>query len=287
MAQAESLIQAWEYRPEDHLLHVLPLHHIHGVIPALLVPIVAGSTVEFLTPYDPHRTLERITAPFHASSQPAPKKITIFTAVPSIYAMLLMVFPQLSQCLQDAIKEAFSVENMRLNISGSAPLPPSIQKPWVALTGSNGLLERYGMSEIGMALSCGLAQIDRVEGSVGWPLPFVEIRLVDLETGVVLPQSMNEVRGEIQIRGATVFKEYWEDPAATQKEFVRADDGGSDWFRTGDIAVRKMVEGAGTGYQPWTRGPMYFIQGRLNVDILKSGGEKISALEVERALLTL
>jgi acyl-CoA synthetase (AMP-forming)/AMP-acid ligase II len=149
-----------------------------------------------------------------------------------------------------------------------------------------------------MALSCGLSPADRVDGSVGWPLPGVEARLVDIETDTVIhpghetdPATGRERAGEIQLRGATIFKEYWRNPEATRKEFVPAADGGKPWFKTGDVAVRRPVAGAGESDMPsqrdWTRGDMYFVLGRRSADIIKSGGEKVSALEVEREMLAL
>ena len=145
-----------------------------------------------------------------------------------------------------------------------------------------------------MALSCGLAFPDRVDGSVGWPLPSVEARLVDIETGEVIPLGEEvdaegrERQGEIQLRGPTVFKGYWNDEEATRREFVEGEDGRGSWFKTGDVAVRRWVEGAGEGKSgDWAKGPMYFIQGRKSADIIKTGGEKVSALEVERELLSL
>lgn len=143
-----------------------------------------------------------------------------------------------------------------------------------------------------MALSCGLDFADRVDGSVGWPLPFVEARLVDT-AGAVIPlgeekdEHGNEREGEVQLRGPTVFKEYWRNERATVEEFVEGDDGKGRWFKTGDVATRREIEGAGKSGQEWAKGPMYFIRGRKSVDIIKSGGEKISALEIERELLSL
>jgi acyl-CoA synthetase (AMP-forming)/AMP-acid ligase II len=148
------------------------------------------------------------------------------------------------------------------------------------------------MTEVGMALSCGLNFRDRVDGSVGWPLPSVEARLVDTETdsvinlGEELDETGRERHGEIQLRGPTIFKEYWRNPEATAKEFTEGEDGKGRWFKTGDVAVRKMVKEAG-GHQNWAAGPMFFIQGRKSADIIKTGGEKVSALEVERELLSL
>jgi len=144
-----------------------------------------------------------------------------------------------------------------------------------------------------MALSCGLDHADRVDGSVGWPLPSVQARLVDPEINQVIPEGEEvdsngkQREGEIQLRGPTIFSEYWRNAKATAKEFVESDDGGGKWFKTGDIAIRQIVEGAGKSSQSWAKGPMYFIKGRSSVDILKTGGEKVSALEIERELLSL
>lgn len=193
----------------------------------------------------------------------------------------------------EATKKALLPENLRLNISGSAALPTPIKAAWTALSGGNVLLERYGMTEVGMALSCGLNFHDRVDGSVGWPLPSVEARLVDSETnetieiGEELNENGQEREGEIQLRGPTVFQEYWRNPKATSEEFVPGNDGEMRWFKTGDVATRRLVEGTGQSDERWAKGPMYFIRGRKSVDIIKTGGEKVSALEVERELLSL
>ncbi|KAB8302746.1 hypothetical protein EYC80_006097 [Monilinia laxa] len=102
------------------------------------------------------------------------------------------------------------------------------------------------MTEVGMALSCGLSPTDRVDGSVGWPLPTVQVRLVDTEThevilpGAELDAAGKERDGEIQLRGPTIFKEYWRNPEATQKEHVDDPDGGGRWFKTGDVAVSAL-----------------------------------------------
>ncbi|KAL9033433.1 MAG: hypothetical protein Q9214_007521, partial [Letrouitia sp. 1 TL-2023] len=279
----------------DHLLHVLPLHHIHGTVNALLAALFAGSAIEFLFPFNAQAVWERLAAPFLPDRQIQPK-ITFLTVVPTIYNRLLSSHNNSelkSDQLLRAAQEAIRPENLRLSISGSAALPTPIKEAWKGLSGGNVLLERYGMTEVGMALSCGLDFTDRVDGSVGWPLPLVEARLVDTETGLVIPLGQEkdgegrEREGEIQLRGPTVFQEYWRNPSATAKEFVEGDDGKGKWFKTGDIATRRIVEGAGESGQEWAKGPMYFIQGRKSVDIIKSGGEKVSALEIERELLSL
>ena len=144
-------------------------------------------------------------------------------------------------------------------VSGSAALPVSTLERWREITG-HVLLERYGMTELGMALSNSLTR--RVPGHVGEPLPGVEVRLVD-DAGTDVADG---TPGELLVRGPNVFHEYWRRPDATAESFT---DG---WFRTGDVAVRE-VDG-------------YRMLGRLSVDIIKTGGEKVSALEVEEVYRT-
>ena len=195
--------------------------------------------------------------------------------------------------MQEAAREAVAPHNLRLNISGSAALPTPTKTAWRDLSRGNVLLERFGMTEVGMALSCGLDFDDRVDGSVGWPLPGVQVRLVDTENGEVIQHGeendveVRERQGEVQLRGDTVFSGYFRNEAATAEEFVdpSLEDGdGRKWFKTGDVAGRKAVANTGKSGE-WTQGAMYFIAGRKSADIIKSGGEKVSALEVERELL--
>ncbi len=246
-------------------------------------------------PFNVDNVFKRMAAPFLPNADASRKyePITFWTVVPTIYNRLLSTFPKLSDEMQKAVKEAISPQNLRLNISGSAALPTPTKSAWTEISSGNILLERYGMTEVGMALSCGLAYADRVDGSVGWPLPSVEARLVDSESGETIAPGQEtdkdgkEREGEIQLRGPTIFKGYWHNPEATKKEFVDADDGKGAWFKTGDVAVRREVEGAGQSEQQWAKGKMYFIRGRQSVDIIKTGGEKVSALEIERELLSL
>ena len=286
-------MKAWKYTPDDLLLHVLPLHHIHGTINALFTPLLAGSSIEFLYPFNAEAVWKRLASPFSQNTSTSQKPITFFTAVPTIWTRLLDAHPDLGEDIKTASRKAVSPAHLRLNISGSAALPTPTKKAWTELSGGNVLLERFGMTEVGMALSCGLDNADRVDGSVGWPLPFVEARLVDTETKEVIPtgqenDSYGKPRdGEIQLRGPTIFKEYWRNSKATAEEFVEGDDGKGRWFKTGDIAMRQQVEGAGKSDQDWAKGPLYFIKGRASADIIKTGGEKVSALEIERELLAL
>ena len=183
---------------------------------------------------------------------------TVFMAVPTIYVKLIQALESKSEEERETIIHEFS--KLRLMISGSAALPASVHEKWTELTGQK-LLERYGMTEIGMALSNPFHG-ERRPGAVGQPLPKVEARLKTEEGDLVTEEGE---AGEIQVRGPGVFHEYWNKPGVTKDSF---DDG---WFITGDMAV---IE---TGY--------YRIMGRLSVDIIKSGGYKLSALEIEASLL--
>ncbi|OAA47886.1 2-succinylbenzoate-CoA ligase [Metarhizium rileyi] len=300
-AQSHSLIKAWNYSPDDHVLHVLPLHHIHGTVNAVITPLFAGSSIEFMFPFNADAVWKRLAAPFlppngtdgtDGTAKPSKPKVTFFTVVPTVYSRLLASHKHLPPPFQVATREAISPSNMRVNISGSAALPTPVKAAWSDLSHGNVLLERYGMTEVGMALSCGLSFSDRIDASVGWPLPSVQARLMDVDTGEIIPPGSEvdsqgrERSGEIQLRGPTIFREYWRNPAATAREFIADPDGRGSWFKTGDVAIRRSVPSASHS-QPWTKGPLYFIQGRLTADIIKTGGEKVSALEVERELLSL
>lgn len=257
-------------------------------------------------PFNPTAVWNRLAASFlpntntnktNTNTSANKAKITFLTAVPTIYTKLLSTFPSLPPETQSAARNAIFPEALRLNISGSAALPTPIKQAWKELSGGNVLLERYGMTEVGMAISCGLDFADRVDGSVGWALPSVEARLVDTDTNEVIkpgeevdPITGREREGEIQLRGPCLFKEYWGNEPATTEAFVADHDSQEKgkWFKTGDVAARREISAAGKGGSgEWASGPMYFILGRRSVDIIKTGGEKVSALEVERELLSL
>jgi malonyl-CoA/methylmalonyl-CoA synthetase len=245
--QIKTLIESWEWDSKDHIFNVLPLHHVHGIVNVLCCALWAGATVEFSKEFSAERVFERFVS----------KEITLFMAVPTIYFKLISFWENSPQNKKDEYTEALKC--LRLMVSGSAALPVSIMDKWKIISGHT-LLERYGMTEIGMAIS-NPYKGERKAGYIGLALPGVQVRLVD-EDREVLAEN---VPGEIQIKGGNVFKAYWNKPEATAETFT--DDG---WFKTGDVAV---VE---DGY--------YRILGRNSVDIIKSGGYKISALEVEEVL---
>ncbi|WP_394995671.1 acyl-CoA synthetase [Emticicia sp.] len=249
-AQISSLIKAWKWSKNDHTICILPLHHVHGIINIVGCGLWAGACCEFL----PNFSAEAVFNTFKEG------KINVFMAVPTIYFKLISHWESLPPDEQTELTETMS--RFRLMVSGSAALPVSVMEKWKIISKLT-LLERYGMTEIGMVLSNPYAGI-RYSGHVGYPLPGVQVRLADEQDHEI---SYTEI-GEIQVKGTTVFNEYWQKPEATAESFTK--DG---WFKTGDVAT---VDEAG-GYR---------ILGRNSVDIIKSGGYKISALEIEEVLRT-
>lgn len=246
-SQVSTMIEAWQWQASDHILCVLPLHHVHGIINVVSCALWAGATVEFLPNFSEKSVFEAFSL----------DKINVFMAVPTIYFKLISYWEQQNENVQTEISS--NLAKFRLMVSGSAALPVSVLEKWEKIS-SHTLLERYGMTEIGMGISNPYIG-ERKPGFIGKPLPGVEIRLVDEQNKIVKPEEA----GEIQLKGKTIFQEYWNKPEATQKAFT--EDG---WFKTGDIAV--------------VENEYYKILGRDSVDIIKSGGYKISALEIEEIL---
>ena len=245
-AQIAAMVEAWEWSSEDRILLCLPLHHVHGIVNVVCCALWSGAACEMLPRFDADAVWDRIGS----------GSLRLFMAVPTIYTKLIAVWEGYPAERRRHLSQA--AEGMRLMVSGSAALPVSTLERWKQITGHT-LLERYGMTEIGMALS-NPYRGERMPGTVGRPLPRVEVRLVD-DNGEPVPDG---VVGEIEIRGPNVFAEYWENEDATRAAFR---DG---WFRTGDTAV---VENG-----------IYRILGRTSVDIIKTGGHKVSALEIEEVL---
>ncbi|MBC6994110.1 acyl-CoA synthetase [Neolewinella lacunae] len=247
-AQITALTTSWEWHPDDHALNVLPLHHVHGIINVLSCALWSGACCEFLPKFREAGVFELFRR----------GEVNVFMAVPTIYFKLIAYYHTLSAKEQEAISTA--LVKFRLMVSGSAALPVSVLEQWKAISGHT-LLERYGMTEMGMAISNPYHGTRR-PGHIGQPLPGVEVRLADENDQ---PLTATGQPGEIQIKGANVFKEYWGKPEETSKTFTP--DG---WFRTGDVAVLNEDS--------------YQILGRNSIDIIKSGGYKISAIEIEEVL---
>ena len=246
-AQISSLVNAWEWNENDQIPLILPLHHIHGIINSLSCPLWIGAKVDILGAFEVEKVVKAVCE----------NDYTVFTAVPTIYFSLIDKLEGMDEKELDLTKEKFKA--MRLMMSGSAALAPEIHKKWSELT-EQSLLERYGMTEIGMALSNPLNGEKR-PGSVGQALPKVEICLME-DNKVITEEN---IPGEIMIKGPQVFLEYWNQERTTEDSFFEG------WFKTGDVA--ELVDG------------YYKILGRDSVDIIKSGGYKISALEIEDVLL--
>lgn len=220
-------------------------------------------------------------------NMPSEKRISVFMAVPTIYAKLIEEYDKLfctDSKMQDYIKASLKTK-VRLMVSGSAPLPQPIYNRWLDISGHK-LLERYGMTEIGMCLSQEYDS-EREPGYVGVPLPSVTIRIAtkkdenDYDWHVEATNSKGIVKiqtthcptkegyeGELLVKGNSVFKEYYNKPEATKREFTK-----DQFFKTGDICK----------YVPEKR--LFKILGRSSVDIIKTGGYKVSAVEIETQLL--
>lgn len=275
-AQVSSIVKAWNWSSNDTMLHALPLYHIHGILYALLCPLDIGACIVMLPKFDSVSVWE------HLLDLPKKHKRTnLFFGVPTMYSKLLEVSEDVAK-KKKISKEHFRkicTEQMRLMSCGSAALPEPVFLRWEELTGHR-ILERYGSTEIGMALSNPLNG-PRIPGSVGIPLPGVSTCISKGETcegdedcfvcgdgeKVTCSQQYQGEPGNLLVKGANVFKEYWNKPDETKASFTS--DG---WFKTGDTASYE------NGY--------FRIHGRTSVDIIKSGGYKISALDIESVLLS-
>ncbi|KDD76064.1 AMP-binding enzyme [Helicosporidium sp. ATCC 50920] len=271
-AQVNTLCRAWNWSQDDVILHALPLHHTHGLVNALLCPLTVGARVEDAAPFKAERVWDRLlrgvgaaeTARIHGGeilpcgsgqdlegarappSSPSLTPVTVFMGVPTMYSRLLAALPADLAC---RAPYADAARGLRLAVTGSATCPRPVLEAWERLAGAP-LLERYGLTETGMVLGQPLSQ--RGRGGVGVPFDGMEVRV--------------EGAGELLVRGKQLFKEYWKQPQATADSF---DDRG--FFKTGDTVT--------------LRDGWFSIAGRTSVDIVKSGGFKISALDVENALL--
>ncbi|MCS6833690.1 MAG: acyl-CoA synthetase, partial [Flammeovirgaceae bacterium] len=247
--QVRMLQKAWHWTANDRILNVLPLNHVHGIVNVLFCSLASGAYTYMLPKFDAPKVWELFIE----------RNFTLFMAVPTIYYKLIEEYEKADKMTQQKMTEA--CQKMRLMVSGSAALPLTVLERWKEISG-HVLLERYGMSETGMLLS-NPYEGERKAGTVGLPLPNVKVKVVD-EQGKKVKKGES---GELWVKTKGVFAEYWRNEEATKNTFIR------NWFKTGDFAVEDN-----DGY--------FKILGRISTDILKVGGYKVSALEIEEAIRT-
>lgn len=233
-SNAQTLKEIWQFSAEDVLIHALPIFHTHGLFVATNVTLMAGSSCIFMSKFDADAIVRDMP------------KATVLMGVPTFYVRLLET---------KGLTEASA--KVRLFVSGSAPLPAETHDRWRDVTG-HAILERYGMTETNMNTS-NPYEGDRRAGTVGFPLPGVEVLVTDTTTGAPLP---NGETGMLEVRGPNVFSGYWKMPEKTAEEL--RDNG---FFITGDLG---RIDGDGYVH----------IVGRQK-DLIISGGYNIYPKEIE------
>ncbi|XP_072948009.1 malonate--CoA ligase ACSF3, mitochondrial [Epargyreus clarus] len=307
--QIAALQTAWQYSGGDVVLHTLPLHHIHGQLNSLNASLAAGARIRMLPSFASHTVWAKLLG----TGERDEAKVSVFHGVPAMYARLLGDHERMFADERTAqYVRATLAARVRLMCAGSAPLPDRLFARWQEISGIR-LLERYGMSEVGMALSNPYKPATaRAVGRVGAPLPGVAARIAATHEGGALeplvtvetaaptlqislerlglsstkdyfdakefewqppvvtehkPSENGVYQGELLLKGPGVFTRYWNrTPQVSSPDFTI--DG---WFRTGDTA----------SYQDGR----FRILGRTSVDIIKTSGYKVSALQVESAIL--
>jgi malonyl-CoA/methylmalonyl-CoA synthetase len=241
----DALAEIWQWTADDRLTHALPVFHVHGLVIGLLGPLRRGGHVEHAGRFSPD-ALARVLQ----------RGATMMFGVPTMYS-------RIAREAADDAELARAFARARLLVSGSAALPTTVHEAFKRLTGQE-ILERYGLTETLMNAGVRLGD-EIVPGRVGPPLPGVEVKLI-ADDGSTIETSDDETIGEVAVRGPNVFKGYLNRPDATA-EAMR--DG---WFMTGDLATRDAS------------GSLKLV-GRKSTDLIKSGGYRIGAGEIEGALL--
>ena len=244
-ANLDALADAWAWTKADIVAQALPLFHVHGLVLGLLGPLRLGGGVRHVGRFTP----EAIAAALEDGA-------TMLFAVPTMHGRLLAA-AQTNPTIASALRGA------RLIVSGSAALPARIHEAYAATTGQQ-IVERYGMSE---ALMIASARFDgpRIPGAVGTALPGVELRITD-DAGNTLQVKDRDMIGNVELRSTAMFDAYLGNPLATAESFR---DG---WFRTGDVG---SLDNEG----------VLRLAGRSSTDLIKTGGYRVGAGEIEAALL--
>ncbi|RFU31222.1 hypothetical protein B7463_g5091, partial [Scytalidium lignicola] len=248
-SSAQMMADLYNLGPDDTVMHNLPVHHATGISTTFAPFLQSGSCIEFHSSgFDPANVWERWRR----------GGLTLFSGVPTMYMRLMRYFETNICKLPTHEMEEYiaAARNFKGLLCGTSALPFSLQQKWSALLGGKKILERYGTTEFSGAFTVQPGDTNCPDGSVGKVMPGLEIQLSDGD------------EGEILIKSPFMFSRYLHEPEATTASF--REDG---FFKTGDIARRV--------------GPYYFIMGRASIDIIKSGGYKISALDIEREILGL
>ncbi|KAF5012776.1 hypothetical protein FDECE_1196 [Fusarium decemcellulare] len=251
MNNSETFANWWRLGENDVVLHVLPVHHSTGLSVTFLAPLISGACVEF-----------GAKARFSAAAmweRWLQGGLTVFSGVPTMYQRMMRYYEDeiVKKGPQEASKYADAARAFRLLLCGTSALPFSLQTKWIKLLGGERrILERYGGTEFSGIFSVQPGDMKNPDGSVGKVLPGVEVKLSDGEEGEILSKSPH------------MFTRYLQNAKVTASAFTP--DG---WYKSGDIARRE--------------GEYYFILGRASIDIIKSGGYKLSALEIEREIIGL
>jgi malonyl-CoA/methylmalonyl-CoA synthetase len=236
-SNAATLVQSWGFTRGDVLLHALPIYHVHGLFVAIHCTLLSGSRMLWLPKFDAREICELLP------------RATTMMGVPTFYTRLL----------QEPRLDRAAVGNVRLFVSGSAPLLAETFHEFERRTGHR-ILERYGMTETGMNTSNPLDG-ERKAGTVGPPLPGISVRVVDGD-GVAVPSG---TIGDIEVRGPNVCAGYWNQPDKTAESFTA-----DHWFRTGDVG---MLDDDG----------YLVISGRAK-DLIISGGLNVYPKEIEERI---
>jgi malonyl-CoA/methylmalonyl-CoA synthetase len=241
----DALADIWQWTAEDRLTHALPVFHVHGLVIGILGPLRRGAQVEHAGRFSPQALVNALQ-----------RGATMVFGVPTMYSRIAKE-AETDKDLANAFADA------RVLVSGSAALPTTVHDAFRRLTGQE-VLERYGLTETLMNTGTRLGE-KVIPGRVGPPLPGVELKLI-ADDGTTIDSSDDETIGEVAVRGPNVFTGYLNRPDATE-EAMR--DG---WFMTGDMATRNEA------------GSIKLV-GRKSTDLIKSGGYRIGAGEIEGALL--